>query len=90
MTGVSPLLAVLGGAAVALGAAIFAGFLVAVRRRRRSANLEYGVMPAAPAAGGLWLLDLGLGWPGWPGPAYVLVALGLAVLFSIAIVRARR
>ncbi|MDH3703190.1 MAG: hypothetical protein OEU46_17945 [Alphaproteobacteria bacterium] len=86
MISVSLFLTALGGAVIAGGVALFVGYLVGIRRGTRSANLEYGAMPAVPVALGLWLVDLGVGWPGWPGPAYFLGAIGLAVLFSIAIV----
>ncbi|MEE8535271.1 MAG: hypothetical protein V3S45_04435, partial [Kiloniellales bacterium] len=86
MTGLSLFLTALGGAVIAAGAAMFVGYLVGVRRRTCSANLEYGILPAVPVAIGLWLVDRGVGWPGWPGPAYFLVATGLAVPFTIAIV----
>ena len=86
MISISLLLAVGGGALIAGGAAMLVGYLVGVRRGTRSANLEYGYMSAVPVAFGLWLVDWGVGWPGWPGAAYFLIAIGLAVLFSIAIV----
>ncbi len=85
MTGLSLFLTALGGAVIAAGAAMFVTRLVGVRRRTSSANLEYGILPAVPVAAGLWLVDRGVGWPGWPGLAYFLVAIGLAVPFTIAI-----
>lgn len=90
MAGISLFLAVLGGLAIAAGAALFVNTLVAVRRRTRSANLEYGYPPAVVVAAGLGLLDWGVGWPGWPVPAYLLVAFALTVLFALVIVAVGR
>lgn len=46
MTGFSLFLTAYGGAAIAAGAAMFVGYLVGVRRRTRSSNLEYGIRAA--------------------------------------------
>ena len=85
MTAASPFLAVLGSVVLAAGVALFVTTLVAVRRGMRSANLEYGYVPGMVVAAGLGLLDWGVGWPGWPVPAYLLVGFGLAALFAIVI-----
>lgn len=89
MTGISLLPTVLGAAAILAGAAMFTVTLVGIRRRTRSANLEYGYVPAGFIAFGLGLFDWGIGWPGWPLAAYLLLLFGLAALFAIVIVLAR-
>jgi hypothetical protein len=86
MTSLSLFLTAVGGAFIAGGAAILVGFLVGVRRGTRSANAEYGYMSAVPVAFGLWLVDWGVGWPGWPAAYYFLIGICLTVLFAIAIV----
>ena len=86
MTSVSLVLTAVGGAFIAGGAAMLVGFLVGVRRGTRSANAEYGYLVAGPAAIGLWLVDWGVGWPGWPAAYYLLIGIALTVLFGIAIV----
>ena len=85
MTGASLFLAVLGGVVIAAGLVLFVNTLVGVRRRARSANLEYGYPPGMVVAAGLGLLDWGVGWPGAPWPAYLLVGIVLTVLFAVVI-----
>lgn len=90
MSGTSLLVAALGGVAIAAGLSLLVNTLVAVRRRTRSANLEYGYPPAVAVAVGLGLIDWGIGWPGWPVPAYLLAAIALTVLSALIIVAVGR
>lgn len=89
MTAVSLLLAILGGAATTAGVAFFVTYLIGIRRGARTANLERGYMQATVVAGGLALLDWGVGWSGEPTAVFgagwiVLGVLFVAVIWAIA------
>lgn len=90
MTGAALLSTILGAVAAAAGLGLFTLFLVGASRGTRSANLEYGIMPAMLLAPGLGIIDWMTGWPGWSGWAYPVVFILLAVVFCGAILRAGR
>lgn len=87
MTGAALLTTILGAVAAAAGLGLFTLFLVGASRGTRSSNLEYGIMPAMLLAPGLGIIDWTTGWPGW---AYLVVFILLAVVFCGAILRAGR